>query len=139
VFNKAVTILVLILVIALGGFMAFGIWESRGATHALAGAQKAAGTAQVAAGQAQAQGAAAQVIYLADRRSAATAQTHEANHDAILSAPGADVPLDPVLVGRVRVGLCKYRAYAADPGCAGLRQPDPAVVPEPNPGSSTPQ
>lgn len=41
------------------------------------------------------------------------------NEHAIKTAPGADAPA-PAVAGALRRGLCHYRAYHDDPGCAAV-------------------
>lgn len=79
-------------------------------------------TAKAAVAQAQADvGVHALRAYdAAQLKNQATRQIRTENRDAILSTPGADAPIDPGLSRRFDDGLCRYEAYAADPGCAGL-------------------
>jgi hypothetical protein len=56
------------------------------------------------------------------RAAASDALTKE-NADAIRSAPGAAVPVDPALHGAGLAGLCRRAAYRGRPEC--LQQPAP--------------
>ena len=94
----------------------------------------AQGAAAVAAGQGGAQADAAQILDAASQRLATTLATHQENARAISAAPGADAPLDPRLNDAGRRGLCRFSAYAGDPDCAGLLQPDPGQLPQADPG-----
>jgi hypothetical protein len=100
----------------------------------LASAQQAAATAKgeaaVANGQAEAQHQAATVADAGARRDSLTVTIHTDNEHAIQAAPGAAAGVDPDLNRVGRRGLCRYRAYADDPACAGLRGPDPAELPK---------
>lgn len=80
------------------------------------------------AGQALAQDA-VKTLDDAGRRDRLTLVVQQENARAIREAPGADAPVDPELGRRMRVGLCRYAAYAADPGCVEVRGRDPAVLP----------
>ena len=91
---------------------------------------QAKGEAAVAGAQASAAGEASTIFDTGARRQAAAAITHEENAHAIAAAPGAGVGLDPRLNDAGRHGLCRYAAYVDDPGCAGLREPDPGQLPQ---------
>lgn len=80
------------------------------------------------AGQALAQDA-VKTLDAAGRRDRLTITVHQENARALAEAPGAAAPVDPELVGVLRRGLCRYAAYANDPGCVEVRGRDPAVVP----------
>lgn len=56
-----------------------------------------------------------------DRR---TVTIQEENRRDLERAPGADAPVHPDLARRFVDGLCRYAAYRADPGCAGLQRVD---------------
>ncbi|HEY2178081.1 MAG TPA: hypothetical protein VGH15_05815 [Caulobacteraceae bacterium] len=121
----------------LGGLLWF-VLNQVGAKKALARAQIQAGTASVAAGQAQAETAAQRIIVAGEAHDHLDIQVHQSNAQAIASAPGADRPLDPGLVGAVNRGLCRYQAFAADPGCAGLLETHPAELPDAGAGRGPP-
>jgi hypothetical protein len=94
--------------------------------------QLAAASAQavVASGQAAAVQSAAAIADQGAQRAALDITVHEENEHAIQTAQGATAPLAPALNGAGRDGLCRYDAYADDPGCVGLRGGDPAVLPQ---------
>jgi len=131
------TILTMIVAAALIG-IAGGLWWMDHSAKKLAVTEQAkAGAATVGQGQAQAQTAAQQIIVSGQARDHLDIQLHQDNANAIAHAPGASDALDPTLLRTARLGLCKHAAYAADPGCARLREPDPPVVPKPGPAGAT--
>jgi len=110
--------------------VAFGWWSYHRGQNAEKGRSAAAeGRAAVSAGQAAASGDAAKITDAAVTRDRIIERTHEINRQTIITAPGADAPLDRELLRRARVGLCGHAAYAGDPGCAELRAADRAVLP----------
>mgnify|MGYP007100107939 CR=1 FL=1 len=117
----------------------FGV-QKRRLDQAVAAAVKAQGEAAVAQGQAAAQADAAGIAEKGAARETQTIIIREANRDAIQSAPGAGVRLDPALVSTGNRGLCRYAVYAGHPGCAEVRPADPAELPQAGPsgGPSTP-
>ena len=80
------------------------------------------------AGQALAQDA-VKTLDAAVKRNDVTIHIQQENARALAEAPGADAPVDPEFARRLRDGLCRYAAYAADPGCAEVRGRDPAELP----------
>jgi hypothetical protein len=111
------------------------IWTEVASNNAAKKAQIQAGRAEVAAGQAQASAAAQRIVIAGQAREHLDLTVHQENAHAIAQAPGADAPLDPGLVRVANVGLCRHPAFAADPGCAGLRGPDPGQLPDPGGGA----
>lgn len=113
-----------------------------GLRHQVSSANAAAAAAlsqtAVAGGQADLSKDATKIIAGAVQRIEAAGNTHNENSAAILTAPGAAAPADPVLVGRVRVGLCRYDAYRADPACAELRPADSGQLPKAGDGNAAP-
>jgi hypothetical protein len=131
-------LLVLILVGAIGGFLAdpFG-WRKAHLHKVEAQAATATGEAAVSSGQAKAAADAAAIVDRSTIRERDIERIHEVTRENILSQPGADQPLDPRLVGAARRGLCQYLvAYRDDPACVELRASDPAVVPGAGPSGS---
>lgn len=134
---KAVgTILTMIVALIVIGVLGFMWWTAQAQNNQLAKALKAAGTATVAAGQAQATTDATRIVVAGERRDSLAITLHQENADAIAKAPGAGAPADPGVWNTARDRLCLHDAYRYDPGCAGLRQPDPAVVPPADPASA---
>lgn len=116
------TFLILLFLAALIGAAGTAYWWlGRVPTSQLSGALEQAGDATVGQGQAEAANDAQRITTTGQDRDRRSAQTHEANHAAILSAPGADVPINPRLLRVHRAGLCQYDAYRDDPVCAQLR------------------
>lgn len=91
--------------------------------------QVAKDTSVVVSGQAAAAQSAASIADAGTQRDALTITVHQDNAHAIAAAPGASARIDPALNAAGRGGLCRYAAYAGDPGCAGLLAGDPALVP----------
>lgn len=102
--------------------------------HKLAKAQSqaavATGEARVATGQAKATADAAVIADKGRARDVITLQIHEANHAAIVQAPGAGVRLDPAVIAAANRGLCNYASYRDDPGCVAMRAPSAAELPK---------
>lgn len=92
-------------------------------------AQISADHAIVASGQVAAMQSAAEIADAGAQRQAVDITVHQDNAHAIQAAPGSAVRLDPALNAAGRRGLCRYPAYADDPGCAGLRPDHPAALP----------
>jgi hypothetical protein len=128
--------IVIVLVVVFLGVRALVGWASDplglhkndvpNATHAAAASEGKAVVA--AAGQA----AAADGVAIIDRaraRDTSTGQIREANHAALLAAPGANMRLDPDFIARLNAGMCRYAASAGDPGCDRLPGGDPPFVP----------
>lgn len=86
---------------------------------------KSARTAEVTArvGNAQTEAAiesgrdAVNTATAAAQREAATNAIQQENESAIRNSPGADAPVDPVLAGNARRGLCRYATYRNHPSC----------------------
>lgn len=135
-FGQIVAGLIALAVLALVGVGGFLWWQSRSAQHVAVAAQQQAGKATVAAGQAQAQTNAVQVVVAGQARDTLDIEVHQHNDQAIAAAPGASSALDARLNRAGIAGLCQHPAYAADPGCAGLRGADPAVVPAAGSGNA---
>lgn len=57
-----------------------------------------------------------------------TLHTQSENSNAIANSPGAAQVVDPALLRNTIAGLCKYEAYAADPGCAPVPAASAGVV-----------
>lgn len=110
--------------------------------HQLANAQaqavQAKGDAALATGQAGAAVQATQIVAKGVQQHDLTIHVQQENERAILAAPGADQVLDSRLNDAGRRGLCRFAAYADDPECAGLRQPDPGGGQEAHPGDAAP-
>ncbi len=110
--------------------------------HAAARAQGVAatqtGVATVATGQTAATADASSIADRGARRDELTITLHEDHAHALQSTPGADAPLPAGLNLAGRRGLCGYAAYAADPGCVGLRGDDPAQLPPAGGGDPAP-
>lgn len=123
------TIVTMVVVLIILGFGGWYLWTRISANHTLVKAQTQAGVATVGEHQAQAQAAAQRIIIAGDARQHLDIQVHQDNAHAIAQAPGADTPINPALIAAADRGLCRYASQSADPGCAGLRQPDPAVLP----------
>ena len=95
-------------------------------------------TAVVTGGQVAAGQAASAVVDKGAARDQLTLNIHTDNAHAIAAAPGSNARLDPALNAVGRRGLCRFGVYAADPACAGLRGPDPAVLSSAGFGSAAP-
>jgi len=63
---------------------------------------------------------------------------HQDNAHAIEAAPGASALIDPGLNDAGRRGLCRYAAYAGDPGCAGLLQGNTSQLPPTGTANASP-
>ena len=77
--------------------------------------------ATVTTGQSAAVSDASTIADQGAARDQTTTSIHEDNAHALQSTPGALAPINPALDTVGRRGLCRYAAYAADPGCVGLR------------------
>ncbi len=86
---------------------------------------------QIAGAAAQAKGAEAaqRITERSIERTETTRIIHEENADAIRTAPGADVLLDPGFVDTVNRGLCRYASTPAA-ACREVRQAGPAELPQ---------
>lgn len=126
-------LIIIIAALAIGGFI---LWQGHSAQRVAVQAQRQAGAATVSAGQAQAETATQRIVVAGQARDQLDIEVHQHNDRAIAAAPGADAPLDPRLNDVGRRGLCQHPAYAADPGCAGLRPADPAELPDPGGGNA---
>lgn len=126
--KSAATILTMIVALALLGVGGYLFWEHLSTANKLVAAEVKAGTATVGAGQAQTELAAQKIIVSGQAHQALDINLHQENANAILAAPGADAPLGPGLIAATNRGLCRYASDAADPGCAGLQQVNPAVI-----------
>jgi hypothetical protein len=104
-------------------------WRKNALVKAQQGQALATGQAAVATGQAAATQDAAAIADAGRARDTRTIIIRETNREAIRTAPGADARLDPELMRRARLGLCRYRAHAADAQCAAVRPADPAKLP----------
>jgi len=104
-------------------------WRKNALTKAQQGQATATGQAAVATGQAAAATDAAAIADAGRARDTRTIIIRETNREAIRTAPGANARLDPELMRRARLGLCRYRAHAADAQCAAVRPADPAKLP----------
>jgi hypothetical protein len=80
------------------------------------------------AGQAALAADTATIVQQGAAKADLTVHVQQENANVLASSPGAAAPLDPGLVSAVVAGLCRYSAYAGDPGCAGLRSADSAVL-----------
>lgn len=134
---KAAAVIAVCLVLA--ALLGWALWDhfaQQGATHQLANAVRAEGTATVDAGQAKAEADAGRIVAAGEARVHADLTIHQENSRAILSAPGADAPVDPRPLDVARRGLCRHPAYRDDPQCAGLLEGDPGLVPDRSGGGS---
>jgi hypothetical protein len=104
-------------------------WRRNALAKAQQGQATAAGQAAVATGQSAAATDAAAIADAGRARDTRTIIIRETNRDAIRTAPGADARLDPELVRRARLGLCRFGAYADDAGCAEMRAAGAAELP----------
>lgn len=110
---------VCVLLLALLGLGAW-VWVSvtNGSARNLAAhEQGVAAAATVAAGQAQAAQAAQQIVVTGGARDSVDITLHQANAQAIQSAPGANAAIDPALNAAGIRGLCRHAAYSHDPAC----------------------
>lgn len=114
---------------AVAGFALYIHELQAGKARAEAQAAQQHAVAVVQTGQAAAAGQAAQIVSQGAQQHDLTIHVQQENDRAILAAPGAAQAVDPRLNDIGRRGLCRYAAYAGDPECAGLRQPDPGGGP----------
>jgi hypothetical protein len=94
------------------------------ARHRQAAAEAHAGVV-VAQGQARAASDAVGVVSKAGEREAQIDQTTRENHDAIVSAPGAEAPVDPGVGDAGRRAVCMRRSAHSDPACQRLLHAGP--------------
>lgn len=126
------TMLVVMAVLVIAAFL---WWRHENTANLLAKTQETAGKAVVGQAQATAALDAQHVIVSGEAHQALDINLHQANTNAILTARGADAPLDPALIAAANAGLCRYQTDAADPGCAGLRGVAPPELPPAGPVS----
>lgn len=91
--------------------------------RAQAAQQHAVATVQT--GQANAAGDAAAIVDAGRAKADVTVHIQQENQRALLAAPGAAQAVDPGFAAALDRSLCAFDAYAADPGCAAVRAPDP--------------
>lgn len=68
-------------------------------------------------------------VAAASERDAASERTHKDNADAIRQLPGAAAPVDPVVAGAARRGLCRYAAYRERAECVHQPAARPVATP----------
>lgn len=111
--------------------------------HQLAAAQTQAATATdnlvVAKGQNAAQTDAQKIVLAGSAKTDVTLHIQQDNQRAILAAPGASQVVDPGLVSTLDDGLCRYDAYAGNPGCNQVRPSDPGQLPQAGSGDGSAQ
>jgi Flp pilus assembly protein CpaB len=93
------------------------LWKLGEGDRARREAAQARAEVAVATGRIEAGKAATNTVATAAARDAATDTIKRENADAIRSAPGADVPVDPRLADAGRRGLCRYASYQHLPEC----------------------
>lgn len=108
-------------------FDPFGLTQRRLAKTQVEAAE-AKGAATVAKGEAAAGVAALEAYDRGAARAQRTQQVRQGNSHAILTAPGADAPVDPDLARTFVRGLCHYEAYRDD--CGGDRLHEVPGAPE---------
>lgn len=122
-----------VLVSGAAGSWAYVAHLQNDALRAKVAAFASAAQATVATGQTAAQADATAIADRGAQRAARLDATHEDHAHALQAAPGAGQILDPGFVRSLNQRLCEYDAYAADPGCAGLRVRDPGQLPQAGP------
>ena len=105
---------------AIGAACWFG-WQAMTAKP-LAAALQTAGDATVGEGAAQAALEAERIAQAGADRDRTIITQREVIREQILTAPGADQPLDPGLIAAINRGVCKRAASRDDPRCDQLRR-----------------
>lgn len=131
----ATMVVALIIVAAVGWIW----WSNHAAKNLAVKEETKAAVATVDAAQTKAAAEAQQIVVAGETRNHVDLTIHQENANAIAAAPGASDALPADVVRAARLGLCRHPAYAADPGCAGLRPSDPAVVPPADPAGAADQ